>query len=145
MHVPILAKSACYLSRVRLFVGMYHFSCHGISVKLWYWGNSVKKTKCWLKWGKNMGHFTWRPKYVSLFLATLNHHKSALWLKWCQAVMASICQHVSVPLPLHRLTWNFMLVASVKICVGKFQIWLKSGTLCEDLNMFFVSDDIILP
>jgi hypothetical protein len=110
------------------FVGMYHCSCHRISMKLQYWGNSVKRTKCWLKWGKNIGHFAWRPKYVLLFLATLNHHKSTLWLKWCQAVMASICQHVSVPLSLHRLTWNFMLVTSVKLCVGKFQICLKSGT-----------------
>ena len=140
-----LLPFTCLFVFIPSFVGMYHCSCHRISMKLWYWGNSVEKTKCWLKWGKNIRHFTWRPKYILLFLAILNHHKSARWLKRCQAVMASICQHVSMPLPLHRLTWNFMLVTSLKIYMGRFQIWLKSGTLHEALNMFFVSGDIRLP
>ena len=97
---------------------------------------SVKKSKFWLKSGRIIGHCTWRPKYVLLFLATLNLHESALWLKWCQDVRASIYPHVSAPLPLDGFTWNLMLETSMEICQGKFRIWLKSGTLHEDLSMF---------
>lgn len=39
------------------------------------------KIKIWLKSGKNVRHFTWRPKYVSLLSATLNRHNSALSLR----------------------------------------------------------------
>lgn len=137
--LPFTCVSVCLSSGCPLL------ACHRISMKLWYWGNSVKKTKRWLKWGKNIGHFAWKPEYVLLFLATLNHYKSALWLKWCQAVMASICQHVLAPLSLHRVTWNFMLVTYVKICVGKFQICSKSGTSTWRPNLFCFSGDIRLP
>ena len=50
-----------------------------ISVKFYigdFLWKSVKKTETWLQSGKNIGHFTWRPKYVLLLPATLNHHKS---------------------------------------------------------------------
>ena len=42
---------------------------------------SVKKTQIWLKSGRNICHFTWRPKYSLLFPVTLNCHKSTLF-KW---------------------------------------------------------------
>jgi hypothetical protein len=33
----------------------------------------------WLKLGKNIGHFTWIPKYVLLLPATLNRHKRSFF------------------------------------------------------------------
>jgi len=39
---------------------------------------SEKKIQIWLNSGKNNGHITRRPKYVSYLLAALNRLKSAL-------------------------------------------------------------------
>jgi hypothetical protein len=42
---------------------------------------SAEKIQIRFKLGKNVMHFTWRTKYVSLLLATLNCHESAVF-KW---------------------------------------------------------------
>ena len=50
--------------------------------EIWYrrllW-KSVKKSQIWLKSGRNIWHFTWRPKYSLLFPVTLNCHKSTVF------------------------------------------------------------------
>ena len=49
----------------------------------------------WLKSGSNMGHCTWRPKYVLLLPATLNRHISDLleWngVQWFWSQFVTLC------------------------------------------------------
>ena len=79
-------KAPDYLRHTRPFVRMYLSGSHWTDVRgIWYWGLiwiSVEETQIWLR-VKNIGHCTWRPKYVRLLPATRNLHKSALfWVKW---------------------------------------------------------------
>ena len=57
---------------VRTYQRTSHWTDFG---EIWYWGlfmNIVEKFHILL----NIGHFTWRPKYITLLSATLNRHKS---------------------------------------------------------------------
>ena len=59
---PSFRLSACYqrASAGRIFLGIWYL------VFLWKY---VMKIHIWLKSSKNMGHFTWRPKYVFFFVS----------------------------------------------------------------------------
>ena len=78
---------ASVMSSVSLphFGRMYQRGFHWTDFReIWYRRllcKSVEKVQIWLKSGKHIRHFTWTPKYVVLFLTTLNRHKSTL-LEW---------------------------------------------------------------
>jgi hypothetical protein len=66
--------------------------------RILYWGlsrKSVEKLQIWIKSGTYIAHFTWRPKYVLLFLATLNFFK--LLVTWCTTSLTfnncTLCPH----------------------------------------------------
>ena len=73
-------------------------------MKIW------RKNSNLIKIGQNIGHCTWKRKYVSLFQATL--HRSALsdWnsirLLDSPSISLPVCPHVSAWLPMDGFTWS---------------------------------------
>ena len=70
-----------FLSTItHLTLGTAYFCIHGFPWNLMFWilWTSVVEIYAWLKSGKNIWQFTWRPKYVVLLLATLQRHNSAV-------------------------------------------------------------------
>ena len=85
MRVSVVAKNHRLPSSYP-FVRMYPSGFHWTDVReILYRGLTwilVEKTEILFR-VKNIGHCTWRPKYVRLLPATLNLHKSALFrVKW---------------------------------------------------------------
>jgi hypothetical protein len=116
------------------------------SVKFDIWDflqKSVEKVQFLLKLGKNIEHFTWKPKHVLLLLVTLHHHKSALfeWNGFLSVHLptrnkAAPNRQIYMKPDMGGLPWK---------SVQKFQIFFKSGKNIGDFmwNLCFtVASDI---
>jgi len=79
--VRMVSKSAYYFRHVRPSI------CPHTSARLpldgfpwnfifWTLVKIVNKIQICLKWGINIGHFTWRDKKLLLFAVKFNHHKT---------------------------------------------------------------------
>ena len=73
-RVRMIARSGYYHCHIRPSVIMYQRGSHWTdSRKILYCGlswKSVQEVQIWLKFNKNIGHFTWRSEYILLLPAT---------------------------------------------------------------------------
>jgi hypothetical protein len=90
---------------------------------IWYCGFtviSVEKIQVCLKSCRNVGHLTWRPKYILLFSAAFNRHKSILCFSNGSQLLV---------IPSVRLSSCISMALTEQICV-KFD----TGNFYENLS-----------
>jgi hypothetical protein len=98
------------LSKLHLVCHRHHYGSHWMDFcEIWCcrleW-KSVKKTQIWLKWGRNIGQFMYRLKYILVLPLTLNPHKItvsrmvwACWDSWEGINIMWMCHNVIYALP----------------------------------------------
>ena len=160
-YLRIVAQSTIYLLHVRpsarTSVHVYHRGSHWTDYReIWYWGlfwKSVGEIPILLKSGEKIfGHFPWRPNYVSLLPATLNHHES-VFLEWngvrlagqprkCKRYSNAPHCYVVHKLPMLFVTWNLIMSQFLCIYLGLTDFWsfLSSGVT----NVLFLKKKILV-
>jgi hypothetical protein len=165
-RVYTVAESSQYLCHVRLSVGPSFRLAACISALLldgFPWNlllgvlwKCVMKIHIWLKSSKNMGHFAWRPKYVLLSPASLNHVTRSVGMEWYQAVriaeeLQTLREHAIIlhwtKLPILFRVCSFIFFAHLLVfSFFHFCCFFPTATIfsfCEWISFFVLIVDFI--